>query len=84
MEAYDDATQTWSVIGHLPCPMSHLAATGANVSTAGLTHTIAGLGGREGSSGGGGGGGNRRWSAPSGGGVGVGSGLRSSSPDMSG
>lgn len=41
MEAYDDATQTWSVVGRLPCPMSHMAATAADVSMMCLTQRIA-------------------------------------------
>lgn len=45
MEAYDDSTGQWSVVGRMPCPMSHLAVTGANVSTTGLTHRISGSGG---------------------------------------
>lgn len=44
MEAFDDATGQWTVVGRMPCPMSHLAVTGANVSTSGLTHRISGSG----------------------------------------
>lgn len=46
MECYDAATEQWAVVGRMPCPMSHLAVTGANVSTSGLTQRISGSGGR--------------------------------------
>lgn len=45
MECYDDTTGQWTVVGHMPCPMSHLAVTGANVSTSGLTKRISSSGG---------------------------------------
>lgn len=40
MEAYDASTGQWSVVGRMPCPMSHMAVTAANVSTSGLTQKI--------------------------------------------
>lgn len=75
MEAYDDVSCTWSVVGRMPCPMSHLAVTGANVSTCGLTRRI--NGGRVSSSSGGpvvGGGGGGGGGVGAAGGVGVGAG----------
>jgi hypothetical protein len=45
MECYDDTTGQWTVVGRMPCPMSHLAVTGANVSTSGLTKRISGSSG---------------------------------------